>query len=313
VALKYFNVLSGISAGNITINAANNTVVANEFVGNIVGDSGTLTDLEVTGNITTGIGTGGTISGANLLSANFLEGTLISSSQPNITSVGTLTGLNINGNIVAVNITANTGVFTGNGSALTALNGSNITTGTIAAARVATLNQNTTGSAATVTTAAQPNITSVGNLTTLTVTGNTFLSTTSGNVGIGTITPDYKLEVNGSFAATTKSFVIDHPAKPGMKLRYGSLEGPENGVYIRGRLQGTNKIELPDYWSELVDEDTVTVSLTPIGNHQKLYVKEINKSEIVVVGNDNLFSKDIDCFYFILAERKDVDKLIVEY
>ena len=43
------------------------------------------------------------------------------------------------------------GTITGNGSELTALNGSNISTGTIAAARVATLNQDTTGTAAKVT------------------------------------------------------------------------------------------------------------------------------------------------------------------
>ena len=46
---------------------------------------------------------------------------------------------------------AGTSGFTGDGSALTALNGSEITTGTVAAARVATLNQNTTGNAATAT------------------------------------------------------------------------------------------------------------------------------------------------------------------
>ena len=46
-----------------------------------------------------------------------------------------------------------TGVVSGVGSGLTALNGSNISSGTVAAARVATLNQNTTGSAATLTTA----------------------------------------------------------------------------------------------------------------------------------------------------------------
>ena len=40
-----------------------------------------------------------------------------------------------------------------NGSSFTSLNGSNISSGTVAAARVATLNQNTTGSAATLTTA----------------------------------------------------------------------------------------------------------------------------------------------------------------
>ena len=41
--------------------------------------------------------------------------------------------------------------FSGNGANLTGLNGSNISSGTIAAARVATLNQNTTGNAATAT------------------------------------------------------------------------------------------------------------------------------------------------------------------
>ncbi len=51
-------------------------------------------------------------------------------------------------------------------------NASNISSGTLAAARVATLNQNTTGTAATVTTAAQTNITSLGTLTGLTISGD---------------------------------------------------------------------------------------------------------------------------------------------
>jgi hypothetical protein len=50
-----------------------------------------------------------------------------------------------------LNIAAPT--FSGSGASLTSLNGSNISTGTVAAARVATLNQSTTGSAATLTTA----------------------------------------------------------------------------------------------------------------------------------------------------------------
>ena len=48
-------------------------------------------------------------------------------------------------------ITINTTGISGNGSQLTALNASNISTGTIAAARVPTLNQSTTGNAATAT------------------------------------------------------------------------------------------------------------------------------------------------------------------
>jgi hypothetical protein len=131
------------------------------------------------------------------------------------------------------------------------------------------------------------------------------------NVGIGTNTPNYKLEVNGSFAATTKSFVINHPTKPGMKLRYGSLEGPENGVYVRGRLKDNNVIELPDYWTGLVDENTITVNLTSIGKYQKLYVEDI-KDNRIYVGIDNVLNKNIDCFYIVYAERKDVEKLEVE-
>ena len=47
--------------------------------------------------------------------------------------------------------TLSAGTFSGSGASLTSLNGSNISSGTIAAARVATLNQNTTGNAASAT------------------------------------------------------------------------------------------------------------------------------------------------------------------
>ena len=120
------------------------------------------------------------------------------------------------------------------------------------------------------------------------------------------------LNLYGGLTAATKSFVIPHPTKDGMKLRYGSLEGPENGVYVRGRLKDDNTIELPDYWTGLIDEDSITVNLTPIGKHQKLYVEDILDNKIIV-GNENLMSKSINCFYTVFAERKDVDKLTVEY
>jgi len=120
------------------------------------------------------------------------------------------------------------------------------------------------------------------------------------------------VEINGLLTATTKSFTIDHPTKEGHKLRYGSLEGPENGVYVRGRLQGSNVIELPEYWPELVHEDSITVQLTANGSFQKLYVKDI-KDNKVVIGNGSWFSNNTDCFYVVYGERKDVDKLEVEF
>jgi hypothetical protein len=117
----------------------------------------------------------------------------------------------------------------------------------------------------------------------------------------------YALEVNGAFAATSKSFLIDHPTKNGMKLRYGSLEGPENGVYVRGRLKNSNTIELPDYWTGLVDADTITVNLAAIGKSQDLWVEDIVDNTIVIGG------ENVNCFYTVFAERKDVEKLVVEF
>lgn len=121
------------------------------------------------------------------------------------------------------------------------------------------------------------------------------------------------VEVTGTLTATAKSFLIDHPTKEGMKLKHGSLEGPENGVYVRGHLVGTNgEIKLPDYWKGLVDKETITVNITPIGRHQKLYVKDIINNT-VFIGNENLLNKQINCYYTIYGERKDIDKLVVEY
>ena len=118
------------------------------------------------------------------------------------------------------------------------------------------------------------------------------------------------MTIAGTFSASAKSFLIPHPTKPDKKLRHGSLEGPEHGVYVRGKIKG-NVIELPEYWTKLVDPDSITVQLTPIGKHQKLYVEDIRDNK-VYIANDGFFAGEINCFYYILAERCDVDKLDVE-
>lgn len=135
----------------------------------------------------------------------------------------------------------------------------------------------------------------------------------TGGTGIaGDIYAGANVIITNHLSAATKSFLIDHPTKENHKLRHGSLEGPENGVYVRGRLKGNNTIELPEYWIGLVDEDSITVELTPIGKHQKLYVEDFDNVR-VIVGNDNLMNKEINCFYIVYGERKDVDKLEVEF
>jgi hypothetical protein len=121
---------------------------------------------------------------------------------------------------------------------------------------------------------------------------------------------NFYVTANGDLSATSKSFLIPNKLKPGYMLRHGSLEGPEHGVYVRGKLHNTNKIELPDYWEWLVDESTITVQLTPIGTFQKYLVESISTSEIEISNLEN--SENINCFYIIHGERKDIDKMIVD-
>lgn len=115
-----------------------------------------------------------------------------------------------------------------------------------------------------------------------------------------------KIDANGNFSAITKSFDIPHPTKENMRLRYASLEGPENGVYIRGTTK-SNIIELPDYWTGLVHEDSITVSLTAVGSAQNIYVEKIENNKIYIGGE---LTK---AFFTVYGERKDIDKLTVEY
>ena len=119
---------------------------------------GTLTSLTVTGNIDAGN-----------ISATHLTGTLSTAAQPSITSTGTLTSLTVTGNVSA---TTFTGALTG-----TATNATSATSATSAT------------TAGTVTTAAQPSITSVGTLTSLSISGNVTAGniSTAGELSAGTV------------------------------------------------------------------------------------------------------------------------------
>jgi hypothetical protein len=110
--------------------------------------------------------------------------------------------------------------------------------------------------------------------------------------------------------SSKKNFDIPHPTKEGWRLTHSCLEGPEAAVYIRGKLINTNIIKLPEYWENLVDPDTITVSVTPIGSHHNIFVKYFDSKEIVLESKENI---SVCCFYHIFGERIDTEKLIVEY
>jgi len=114
------------------------------------------------------------------------------------------------------------------------------------------------------------------------------------------------MDANGNFSAVSKSFYIDHPSKPGMKLRHVCVEAPTADVYIRGK--STSKtIELPSYWENLVDMDSLTVLLTPVEKQQNIYVKNIDKMMVYIEGDDSPIYN-----YVIFAERIDIPKVVVE-
>jgi len=110
--------------------------------------------------------------------------------------------------------------------------------------------------------------------------------------------------------STKKNFDIPHPTKDGWRLTHSCLEGPEAAVYIRGKLINTNIIKLPEYWENLVNPNTITISITPIGSYQNIFVKYFDSKEIVLEPAENI---PVHCFYHVFGERIDTEKLIVEY
>ena len=159
----------------------------------------------------------------------------------------------------------------------------------------------------------------------VTIVGNT--KQTGNTVQTGTIKASGSITASnfvGSVSTASgkssgaKAFDIPHPSKEGHRLRHICLEGPETAVYHRGRLKESNVINLPEYWKDLVHEDSITVQLQPIGSNQNLVIQEFS-NEFIVIAEDSTNTdlitdlSTIDCFYHVYGERKDVERLIVEY
>ena len=155
--------------------------------------------------------------------------------------------------------------------------------------------------------------------------GSSYALHASGGRSVNTVYIDGDLFVSGStdtgnkgrlasrFAtadAKPKPFDIKHPSKEGWRLRYACIEGPEVGVYHRGRVRGEKIIKLPDYWKDLVDVESISVQLQPIGAHQDIIVKRWDDEFIYLQAQGGM---PVNCFYHVYAARKDVNPLYVEY
>ena len=83
-----------------------------------------------------------------------------------------------------------------------------------------------------------------------------------------------------------KAFATANPNQPGTELWYAALEGPEAAAYYRGTaglVDGTAKVEFPDYFSSIVSEKGMTVQIVPLSANSKgLAVTQKHVDYIVV-------------------------------
>lgn len=132
--------------------------------------------------------------------------------------------------------------------------------------------------------------------------------------GNGTVNVGGDVKSNGGahILSNKKNLPFDmpHPNKKGWRLRHVCIEGPEIAVYCRGKIPADGIINLPTFWDGLVNPDDMSISLTPIGSWQELFVQEIRWGKQVVVRNNA--GGPINGDYYIVARRLD-DDLIVEY
>jgi hypothetical protein len=142
------------------------------------------------------------------------------------------------------------------------------------------------------------------------VKGNFYVSSDILARGNITASAEVKSQCGGHTLSRKKNFDIPHPSKEGWRLRHTCIEGPSNDVYIKGRIKNETEIHIPDYWKDFVDIQSIVITLQPIGSHQDIIIKRWDENKVYLQSKGGM---PIDCFYHIIGERIDGEKLIVEY
>ena len=309
-------IVSGSSNVKVELNSNVNTSVAgNANVFTVTGTGANVNGyLTVSGNIISSNANLGNAATANYFIGNLYghantANTVTTNAQPNITSVGSLTSLDVTGNITSGNVYANSGLIKaqyiqGDGSNLTNLsagvilvNGNSnvnipIANGNVNISAVGNANIvvvtgtgvnvagtiNATGTitgnfSGNVTTAAQGNITSLGNLTSLTVNGIANLGAV-GNVKITGGSSNSYLFTDGTGNLTFGSIVNTPPGGANNDVQFkdgGTYQGSSNFTFnptsnlvsINGNLSVTGNANVGNLGATLI-----TGTLTTASNQQ---------------------------------------------
>jgi hypothetical protein len=246
VTANYFsgsgNLLSNIQGGNVT-GEVSFAATANAVAG-----------ANVSGPVTYAA-TANAVAGANVFGQvgnSLVSGTVYTNAQPNITSVGTLTNLSVTGNVTAAN-------FIGDGSQLTGITATSATTATTA---------NYANFVGSVVNSSQPNITSTGTLSSLTISGITTLGNV-GNVKISGGSANFVLQTDGtgnlvwvepaSSIVTVGDVTIDNFTGNGTQTAFTLSVNPGDIKYVAVNIDGVSQLRQ----AYSVSSTTLTFSSAP--------------------------------------------------
>ena len=125
--------------------------------------------------------------------------------------------------------------------------------------------------------------------------------------GTGTNQLTYNTSTSEIYLNTDKTFVIDHPQYKDKYLVHACLEGPESGVYYRGKgridsnLDDETEIILPEYVKDLATD--FTIQITSIGKESSLYkTSEVNQEN----GTFKVFGKSGKFFWHVYGKRQSI-------
>ena len=116
----------------------------------------------------------------------------------------------------------------------------------------------------------------------------------------------YVSSTQTSHYGSAKTFVIDHPIYENKYLIHACLEGPENGVYYRGKSEITNNehtiIQLPDYVIGLASDFTINVTGIYDGK-----IKIYNCSEVDHIGRFKVYGENGKFHWTVMGKRSNIN------
>ena len=83
------------------------------------------------------------------------------------------------------------------------------------------------------------------------------------------------------------------------ELDYSGLLGLQSKVFCNGQLKNSDTIELPEHLRKLINENSISVHMTPVGSGQNIFVKGIQDNKVILCQGN--FGVPINCYYLVIA------------